>query len=116
MAKIYSSPSSVEIPSLKLIDNASVQAYNKACDEFKEKLKAFLEKRNPNGKNVGEVISFPVADSSAEYMVASMKPVELIHLPLWDAWEFQYVSRLTAKDVQQKIDSTKALNKLFSKK
>lgn len=59
---------------------------------------------------------FPVADGYAEYMVASMKPLELVHIPLGDAWQFEYAHRLTAKDVQDKIDQQKALEELFNKK
>jgi hypothetical protein len=42
-------------------------------------------------------------------MVASMRPLELVHIPLGDAWNFQYTHNLTSKDVQQKIDSQKSL-------
>jgi hypothetical protein len=59
------------------------------------------------------VIQFPVADGYAQYMVASLSPVELIHLPLWDAWEYQYVERLTKKDIVEKINQRKAMDKLF---
>jgi hypothetical protein len=37
----------------------------------------------------------------------------LIHLPLWDAWEYQYVERLTKKDIVEKINQRKAMDKLF---
>lgn len=57
-----------------------------------------------------------VADSYAVYIVASMKPLELVHIPIMDAWEFQYANRLTAKDVKEKIRSEKALQALFAKK
>jgi hypothetical protein len=49
-------------------------------------------------------------------MVISMKPLMLIHLELGDAWCYQYANRLTAKDVQAKIDQQKAIDKLFSDK
>ena len=111
MAKVYSAPSSIEVPSL---DFSNINGYEKACEKYKADLKAMLQKRN-NGKNVGEIIRFPVADGYAEYMVASMKPVELVHLPLGDAWDFQYVHLLTAKEVQGQIDQQKALERLFKK-
>jgi hypothetical protein len=57
-----------------------------------------------------------VADGYAQYMVASLSPVELIHLPLWDAWQFDYAGRLTKKDIIEKINQRKAMEKLFSKK
>jgi hypothetical protein len=43
-----------------------------------------------------------------------MKPLELIHIELDDAWSFEYVDKLNAKDVKQKIESAKAMAKIFS--
>jgi len=111
MAKVYSAPETIKVPSL---DFGNVKGYNEACEKYKADLKAMLQKRN-TGKNVGEIIRFPVADGYAEYMVASMKPVELVHIPLWDAWDFQYAHLLTAKEVQESIDQQKALEKFFKK-
>lgn len=113
MAKIFSPPDGLTQPTL---DFANFANYQKGCEDYKENLKKMLLKRNPNGKNVGEIISFPVADGTADYMVAKMQPLELVHIPLMDAWEFNYVHLLKAKDVQEKIDQQKALEKLFSKK
>jgi hypothetical protein len=112
MAEVYNVPSELKIPNL---DFRNIKQYNEDCDKFKTDLKNLLiEKFKRTGENVGEIISFPVADGHAEYMVAGMKPVELIHIPLWDAWEFQYANRLTAKDVQEKINQRKALEKMFA--
>lgn len=113
MAKIYNTPKEVSVPEISFSD---FQGYQKKCEEFKENLKEFLKKRNSKDEEVGEVIGFPVADGTAEYMVASMKPLELVHLPLMDAYQFQYANRLTAKDVKQEIANKKALEALFSRK
>ena len=112
MAKIYSAPSEVKQPSL---DFKNIQGYREGCEKYKEDLKAFLRSKGYTGKNMGETIQFPVADSYAEYMVASMKPLALVHIPLWDGWDFQYANRLTAKDVQDKLDQEKRMAELFSK-
>ena len=48
-----------------------------------------------------------MADGQAQYMVASMQPLELVHVPLNDAYEFEYAYLLTTKEVQQKIDQNK---------
>jgi hypothetical protein len=111
MATIYSSPTQIPVPELdwKNIDN-----YEKDCQEYKNELKEYLL-RVRTGKNIGEIIQFPVADGYAEYMVASMNPPELIHLPLGDAWEFQYAHLLGKKEIQEEIDIQKALKELFSK-
>lgn len=112
MGKIYSPPASIKVPEFNWED---IPAYENACKKFIDDLKEFCKSRN-NAEHVGEVIQFPVADGYAQYMVASLSPVELIHLPLMDAWEFQYVERLTKKDIIEKINQRKALDDLFSAK
>lgn len=112
-AKIYSAPKEVKLPKLDFT-NFNQKTYQEDEDKYLADLKAFIAKSGYTGKNAGEIISFPVADSSAMYMVISMRPLQLMHLELGDAWRFQYVERLTAKDVQQKIDQKKAMDKLFS--
>lgn len=112
MATIYSPPSQIPVPEL---DWKNINNYETDCDEYKQRLKDYLLAVR-KGKNIGEIIRFPVADGYAEYMVASMKPAELIHLPLGDAWQFQYAHLLNAKEIQEEIDRQKALKELFSKK
>lgn len=112
MAQIFNPPDVIKLPSL---DFSKIAQYKEDSKKYIENLQAFL-KRRKNGKNVGEIIRFPVADGYAEYMVASMRPLELVHIPLGDAWNFEYAHRLTAKDVQEKIDQQKALEELFNKK
>ena len=112
MAKIYASPLEVKIPEFNWND---IEQYKKDCETYKENLKAFLRKRN-SGKTVGEVLRFQVADGYAEYMVASLKPVELVHLPLWDEYQFEYADLMTAEKVQEQITRQNALKELFSRK
>lgn len=111
-ATIFSPPSQVPVPSFNFRDVIQAQ---KDEDKFISDLKALLLIRK-TGKNIGEVINFQVADGHARYMIASMKPLELVHLPLGDAWEFQYAHLLTATAVQEQLDRQTALKKLFSKK
>ena len=111
MAKIYASPLEVKIPEFNW---ENVEQYRKDCDTYKENLKTFLRKRN-SGKTVGEVLQFQVADGYAEYMVASLKPVELVHLPLWDEYQFEYADLMTAEKVQEQITRQNALKELFSR-
>ncbi len=113
MAKIYSTPKEVQVPEISFTD---FSGYQKKCEEFKENLKEFLKKRNSKDEEVGEVIGFPVADGTAEYMVAKMKPLELVHLPLMDAYEFQYANRLTAEDVKQEIAKKKKWEEFINRK
>lgn len=46
----------------------------------------------------------------------STKPVQLIHLPFWDAYQSETASLMTAKAIQEKINQAIAWAKLFSKK
>ena len=109
MGKVYSPPAQIPVPEFNWED---IAAYEKANEKFIEDLRAFCKNRN-NAEHVGEVIQFPVADGYAQYMVAALSPVELIHLPLWDAWQFDYVSRLTKKDIVEKIEQRKAMDKFI---
>ncbi len=113
MAKIYSLPEGFEAPDFNWED---IDKYNKDCAEVTAKVKQWCIDRNPNQECVGEVITFPVADGTAEYMVAAIKPVELIHLPYWDAYQSETAPLMTAKAVKDKIKQTKALADLFASK
>ena len=109
-ARVYSPPTNISVPELNF---SNVQEYQRESGEYLQKLKDHLVARNPNGKNVGEIIKFPVADGYAEYMVASMKPLELVHIPLWDAWEYRHVERLTVQDVTEQIEHNATIASLF---
>ena len=84
-------------------------------DRYVNELKDFLKKNGYTSKNAGVVISFPMADSSASYMVMSMKPVQLMHLRVGDEWEFQYAHLMTAKEIQEKIDHRKSMEDFWKK-
>ena len=111
---IYKAPDGLEAPELDFKD---VTKYKEEIKTNEEKLKQWCIDRCVKGgkdtKNVGEVIRFPVADGYAEYMVASMTPLQLIHLEYYDAYSFQYVHLLTKKEVTEKINQQKALKKIF---
>lgn len=113
MAKIFSAPEEVKAPKLDFND---VKNWKANDEKYIQELKSHIQSLGYTGKNVGEVIQFPVADGYAQYMVASMKPLQLIHLPLGDAWDWQYAHLLTAKEVQEKIDQDKAWKEMIAKK
>lgn len=112
MAKVFTLPNGFNAPDFNWED---IEQYEKDCTDLVEKLREFCIKRN-NQKNVGVVIKFQVADGYAEYMVASTKPVELIHLPFWDCYQSETASLMTAKAIQDKIDQKIAMDKLFAPK
>lgn len=111
MAQIYNPPSEIKVPELDFRDFG---AYEKSCKKFTTELKAFVKGRK-KGKHIGEIIRFPVADGHAEYMVASLSPVELVHIPLGDAWEFGYAHLMTKKEIVEQIERQKAIAKIFGK-
>ena len=117
MAKIFNPPACIETPKISFSD---IQGYRDACKKFEADLKQWCVDRATKAgitdENIGEVIKFPVADGYAEYMVACLKPVQLIHMPLWDAWDFQYANRLTKKDIVENIQQQNNLKKLFADK
>ena len=112
MAKVYETPEHIQVPEFNWQD---IPQYERDCDKFKQDLKSYLLNRK-KGKLVGEIVRFPVADGYAEYMVAGLKPVELVHIPTWDAWNYQYAHLLTAKEIEARIKSERMLAELFGKK
>ena len=113
MTTIYNVPKEIKLPEpdFSNYDNAKEQAKE---DKFLKELRAFI-KPHSNSIHNGKIVRFPVADSYAQYMVVSIKPCAMVHLPLCDAWTYQYVNRLTGKDIVEKIKGDEAMAKLFSK-
>jgi hypothetical protein len=112
MAKIFNVPSEIRKPILNFED---MDGYERDCERYENEIRASINKLGYNGKNAGEIIRFQVADGYARYMVLAMRPVSLIHIDTMDAWHFQYAHTLSAKDIQNSIDSEKAMAKLFKR-
>lgn len=113
MGKIYSPPTEIKVP---VLDWKNVKQYEKDCETFREDLKKYLKDNGYNEEHTGTSINFPFADGYAEYMVMSLNPVQLVHIPVWDAWEYPYVERLTKMDIEEKIKQQISLSKLFPKR
>ena len=110
MASIYKAP--ITAPEL---DFGNPKAFNAEWAKYEEELKAWCINRKPS-EHVGEIIKFPVADGNALYMVASLSPVELIHLDYLDCYSFEYANRLKASDIRERISNQNKLNRLFGSK
>ncbi len=82
-------------------------------EKYVKEVAAKAKKMSSDCPEAGEEIRFGVADGYARYIVLSLKPVKLIHLQVGDAWNFQYVNRLTAKDVREEIRRRKGIEALF---
>jgi hypothetical protein len=112
MAKIYSAPKEVKVPTF---DWKNIDQYNKDCEQFYVDLKAFIVANGNKGKNVGKVVRYQVADGYAEYMVVSMKPLSLVHIPLGDAYEFGFMHLMTADEIEKNLHQQEVMANLFKK-
>ena len=94
--------------------------YTKDWKEIEKYEKEYLKevqdyaRKNGTGDYAGEVLRISHADGYAQYVVVSLKPVKLIHLPIGDAWAAPYVHRMTASDIKWEIDRRNALAKMFA--
>ncbi len=112
MGTIYSNVEGITTPEI----GTDWDKYSEREEAYVTAVKKWAKNNNPLCKQAGEEISFPVADGRARYIVLSLKPVELVHLAVGDAWQFQYANRLTATDIRAEIKRRTALNKLFKVK
>jgi hypothetical protein len=110
MADIYSAPKEIKLPKL---DFSNMQDYNRDCDRYVRDLVKHIKDMGYKGKNVGQIVKFAVADGYAEYMILSMRPLKLIHIPLGDAYEFTYAHLMTASEINKKLDAQNKLAELF---
>ncbi len=74
-----------------------------------------------NGRSaplVGKVVRFQIADGYAEYMVASQKPLQLMHLNVGDGYQIPdaHVRGLNLTDVREMVRAERTINKLFERK
>lgn len=113
MAKLCNIPDEIEIPVLDFNNRvASRQAYTK----FYTELRDYMEQIRPNDEYAGEIVRFSVADGFAEYMVVSISPLWLVHIPLYDGYTFEYIHRLTSSDIKKKIKQQRQIDKSFNQK
>ncbi|TXH16603.1 MAG: hypothetical protein E6R03_05245 [Hyphomicrobiaceae bacterium] len=83
MAKIYALPEGMKVPDP---DYSKPWTEIMAAEEkFLDELREVLRKRCPD-KLVGAQVHTPRGDGHAVYMVAREKPLELVHVPIGDAW------------------------------
>ena len=113
MARICSVPAEVG-PKPEFSDSGhDFTKYTAATEKWIAAIVAYA-KKNGSGEFKGEIVRFAVADGAAQYVVFSSKPLQLIHLPVYDAWQFQYANRLTVADIRQQVKSNKSLKAMFA--
>jgi hypothetical protein len=102
---VYSTP--------KEIGAAPEFSVNEQFEEYEKHVEAFVKsvvewaKKNGSGALCGEEIRFGVGDGYARYIVLSLRPVKLIHLPVGDRWQFQYAHLLRAQDIREEVRKMK---------
>jgi hypothetical protein len=109
-AKIYSPPKHIKKPEFNWKD---VDGSLKSEDDYIKKLSNWCKQEyapTQDKKYIGETIKFPVADSHALYMVASLKPLELLHVPVGDEWTYRDADLQTVQRVKQSIDADRKWN------
>lgn len=107
MITIYTPPTDMTIPSF------NSKTWKEDETKFIDELRAFCVMYG-KGEYRGKIAKFTVADGHAVYMVISTKPCKLIHLPIGDGWEYQYINRLKAADIIANIKTYEKLEKIFS--
>jgi hypothetical protein len=113
MGTVYAPPNGFKAPDITSCD---IDEYTKLCMAYEKEIVRWARTYAVNCPEAGEIISFPVCDGAARYVVASLKPVKLIHIDTGDAYSFRYANRLSAKDIRDEIKRAKALKAPFSKK
>ena len=113
---IFNSPKHIEKPQFTVVNNDYTGALDKLREDeekFLTELRTFLRKRN-GGKYVGKVVKFQVADGYAKYMVASVRPLELVNIPFDDEYQFQYIYNMKWSDIKARIKYEETLEKIYT--
>jgi len=113
-AKIYSGIDGIEPPKFDF-SNYNHKDYTEKYEKYVDQLKEECKKIS-NDPDVGEIISFPVADGKAQYMLLSVKPLQFIHLHNVDGYHEEMVELLTVKKTRELVQKARAIKEMFSKK
>ena len=114
MAKAYTVPAGYEFE----LDFSNLSNWQKDEEDYLARLKKWV-KENTDSKNplVGEIWKTGVADGYAVYMVYRTKPLELLHVPVGDAWQAPeaHINGLRLSDIKKSVEADKAIAKIFRK-
>lgn len=103
--KVYATPVPFGEPNYKNYDH---KAEESRVQEHQKKLAEWLKSKGYNGKYSGKIISFPVGDGGAQYMLADGKKSFLIHLPYWDSYQYPDVRFLPKAEIIRRLKPFKA--------
>ena len=110
--KVYAAPENIKLSinygsDDRITINAKVEAY-------KEAVKAWLTSIGYKGPKTGGIARFQVADGYAEYMLGDGKTSILIHLDMFDGYQYQHISYLPKKEILDAIKREEAMAALFA--
>ena len=93
-----------------------MEATDKAEQEYTNTIIEFAKKQEPH-KLAGCVVRTPIADGSANYVVAKIAgKVSLIHLAFGDAWRDNRLEQYgTVRELTDLIEREDRINKLFGR-
>lgn len=120
MAKVYSAP--IQPPEISTADLVGGEWQKKESDYLAELAKLAKEQAVARGeklhKLIGEIVTTPIADGQAVYMVWSAKPFSLIHVPIGDAWAAPaaWERGLTITDAKKQVEWRENWAKMVSEK
>lgn len=113
--KVYSCPKELPAPKID-VANFDWTKHDKAEAAHKKALAKWLKEAGYTGKYTGELVSFPVADGYAQYMMADGPKSFLVHLPYGDAWQYRDVEFLPKKEIIRRIEAEKKFHEIFHRK
>ena len=117
MAKAFNPPKGYDFE--YSFSNFDLKSYQKAEEDYIERLRQWVKANSDsNHEAIGKVIRTPRADSYALYMVLKVKPLQLIHIPVGDAWHADpaWIRGLRLVDVVEMVRADERLRKLFATK
>lgn len=105
-------PTPYPLPPLGPYRSDRFEAHEQAFNELRERSQAL-----PDGEVVGALLSWPVADGHACYVVTGAEPLTVQHVPFLDAWTVDpiLIKGLDADDVRSMLARQRALDALFKR-
>lgn len=112
MAKLFGLPEGMEPVKFTVGDdwNELTERENKLLADVQQ-----WARDNSRSDIAGSIVTFPVADGMATYVVWETNPASLIHVPMGDGYAIPaaHIRGLRASDLREMVDSRKALDNLF---
>lgn len=106
---IYRVPKKIEKP---VFSFKNIRQYDIDVEKYINEIKKFCEEYG-SGDYRGKIFSFGVADGKAMYMVFSIKPLKIIHIDVYDEYQYDGIVYMKGKDIINKIEQEAKFNDLF---